>query len=133
LAYLMRHQAEAQLKSYEAAAVSLSDAIGAQFFERYGDVQAFAMNPVMRTGNRSAMTQTLNEYAALYGIYDLILVTDMSGKLIAVNSLSPAGKPIESEKLYTQDFSKAPWFHEASAGHFTEDKEKAFLGTYAEA
>jgi len=122
----------AQLANFEGFSKNLGQAIAAQFFERYGDVQSFALNPVMQSKNHQEIVEALNAYSALYGIYDLILVTDNDGKLVAVNSLGPDGKKIASEALYKSDFSDAPWFQAVMKGKFTEDKAKGFVGTYFE-
>lgn len=118
--------------SYLMLASSLDKAIEAQFFERYGDVQAFAENQVFQFQDKSNIVQALNNYARLYGIYDLILFVDTKGKLIAVNDRSAKGDSIESMKLYERDFSGVDWFKRAMAGQFTEDEKKGFKGTYFE-
>lgn len=125
-------QKQQQLHSFEAYARNLSDSVAAQFYERYGDVQAFAMNPDIRANERQTIINALNAYAVLYGIYDLILVVDSSGKLVAVNTKSPDGKDLSVQSLYSTNFSEAPWFKAVMKGQLTEDKEKGFTGTFAE-
>lgn len=124
---------------FYASADGLSDAIGSQFYERYGDVQAFALNPSLwpsssggSTSGKSEMVEVLNQLVALYGIYDLVMIVDVTGKLVAVNSKGPDGKLIKTESLYSKSFSKAHWFSETLAGRTTDDKSKAFTGTYVE-
>lgn len=123
---------EEKLKTYDGYAVGMSESISAQFFERYGDVQAFAMNDVMIALNPQHIAEELNQYAALYGIYDLILMADMNGRYIASNTKAPDGNPIKIEDLKKKDFSKTPWFKAAVAQQYTEDKEKGFVGTLVE-
>ena len=132
LRYISNTQEEVQLNSFEAYARNLSDAIGAQFFERYGDVQAFSINPSIRAANRQTIVDTLNTYVALYAIYDLVMVVDSKGRLVAVNSKGADGKEINVNPLYSKDFSDAPWVKAVLSGQFTEDKDKAFSGTYVE-
>ncbi|OQW47965.1 MAG: hypothetical protein A4S09_14300 [Proteobacteria bacterium SG_bin7] len=110
----------------------LATAIEAQFFERYGDVQAFALNPDVRANDKQTIVTALNNYAALYGIYDLILVVDKNGKLVATNDKAPDGKPINVDGLYRENFSNVSWFRAALAGNFTEEKSKNLVGTYVE-
>ena len=124
---------EGQKNNFIVNAEALNRAIGAQFYERYGDVQAFAVNRIFQPGSSKAdMVDALNNYAALYGIYELIMLVDSKGNLIAVNDKNPDGRPIDPSKLYHTNFSSASWFMETMAGRFTEDKAKGFTGTYFE-
>ena len=80
------------LNHFSVVAEQVSNGIAAQFYERYGDIQAFALNPVLQNPNNSAaISDLLNKYAALYGIYDVILYVDPNGKFIASNTLNPGG------------------------------------------
>jgi len=110
----------------------LGESIAAQFYERYGDVQAFTVNEVFQGTDISKMQGALNEYTRLYGIYDLIMFVDMSGHLKAVNNKDIEGKTINSDSLYKVDFSNEPWFKATIAGKFTEDSKKGFVQTYFE-
>jgi len=110
----------------------LADKIGAQFYERYGDVQAFAVNSDIRSLNNSKMVEVLNDYVRLYGIYDLIVVVDTNGQLVASNDKDPSGKTFDNRNLYSYNYSKEEWFKKVINKEFTEDKEKGFLGTYFE-
>ncbi len=120
------------LESYGNHASSISDAIGAQYFERYGDVQAFALNSELYAGPISRVTELLDNYSALYGIYDLIVITDTQGRIVAVTSKSPTGKPINSAKLVGKSVADSAWFKNTIQGKFTEDKAKGFVGTFVE-
>ena len=46
-------------------AKALGEKIGAQFFERYGDIQAFAVNPYVKELNAAKLTSVLDEYVKL--------------------------------------------------------------------
>lgn len=127
------HQSRQDVKkSYQGLATNLSESIAAQFFERYGDVQAFAQNTVLASGSPSEIVSVLNNYATLYGIYDLIFYVDLNGKLVAVNSVDPKGNAIQTRDLYNHDFNKEKWFQEVKEGRFTEEREKGFARTYFE-
>lgn len=132
MAHLEQSTEDSRMKTMNAYALSLGDAISAQFYERYGDVQAFAMNPDLRASERSTIVNALNAYSALYGIYDLIMVVDARGRLIAVNDKGPDGKEIAVKALYEKSFSDEAWFKSAMAGQFTEDKERNYAGTLFE-
>ncbi|MFZ4405031.1 MAG: methyl-accepting chemotaxis protein [Pseudobdellovibrionaceae bacterium] len=122
------------LVNYENKAGNLGGGLAAQFFERYGDVQAFAENTSVKEMNpaSSALQDALNAYVGLYGIYDVILLVDKNGKFVSSNQKDIGGKPVDQTKLQAIDYSKEPWFQNVIEGKFTEDKKKAFAGTYFE-
>ncbi len=68
----------------------------------------------------------------MYGIYDLILITDIQGKLIATNDITPNKKSIETISLYSRNFKNEPWFKSVIEGKFTVDEKNGFNGTYTE-
>ncbi len=121
-------QSKTILSEFEGHAKNIGEAISAQFYERYGDVQAFAINPDLKKDKTTA-SNALNAYAAMYGIYDLILVIDANGKLAAVNSKGPDGKDLSVENLYSKNFSDEPWFKDAINGKFSDDKDSGLNGT----
>jgi methyl-accepting chemotaxis protein len=106
--------------------------IAAQFYERYGDVQAFAINPTIMGLDSSKIESYLNQYSVMYGIYDLIIVTDLKGNLIAVNSIGPDKKKINVKSLFSKNYSNEPWFKATVAGKFTDDISKGMTGTFVE-
>ncbi|RYZ70986.1 MAG: hypothetical protein EOP09_05305, partial [Proteobacteria bacterium] len=110
----------------------LHDAITAQFYERYGDIQAFSASETLLTGSRTDMEAYLNRMVALYAIYDLVYVVDKNGRLVAVNTQGPDGKDIPSAALYQKNFSEFSWFKKSLAGEFSDDKEHNFAGTLVE-
>ncbi|WP_186646975.1 methyl-accepting chemotaxis protein [Fluviispira vulneris] len=112
------------------AAEDLSNSFQDQFYERYGDIKVFAQYFRNINGYSRDHVNTLNQFSKLYGIYDLILVCDLNGKLLAVNDSSPEGKKNNSEKLYAMNFSKAKWFKETLARNFLEDPKKGFSNVY---
>ncbi|RDB36352.1 MAG: hypothetical protein DCC88_05570 [Spirobacillus cienkowskii] len=116
----------------ESSSVNLGNAIAAQFYERYGDVQAFAINPVLQENNIIKMQEILNKYCILYGIYDVILFVDLNGNYIASNTVDKENRLIKYENLKKLNFSKESWFTNVLEKKFTEDKENNFFGTYFE-
>lgn len=123
---------------YRTVAAGVMDQIERNLFERYGDVQAFGVNAAVREktswyqvgSEKNAISAVANRYAALYGLYPLLLLVDLDGKVIAVNDRDPAGKPIETAALYQQNFKEAVWFKECVAGNFL--KSQVLDGTYVE-
>ena len=132
------------------ATAKLSDAVGAQLratsevlgekvdrnlFERYGDVQAFAVNSVLEDKNAwykpdGAIVDAMNSYSSLYGFYDLLVLVDTSGKVVAVNNKSPTGKPIDTAFIYGQNFADTSWFKDAMGGKFLSSQ--TLTGTVVE-
>ena len=53
-----------------------------------------------------------------YGLYKLMLFVDTQGQVLAVNSVDPTGKPLETSGLFKLNFADAPWFRKAMAGEF---------------
>jgi methyl-accepting chemotaxis protein len=82
------------------------------FYERYGDAQAFAINPAAQT-NGSSLTSMMNEYVRLYGIYEMMCLIDSVGKVIGVNHLDHAGQPTRASAAISQSVANEPWFMEA--------------------
>lgn len=128
---VLSHEAEQTIgSSFSGTAESIGEAVAAQFFERYGDVQAFAVNSVLKKGNPESISKTLDEYVALYGIYEVVLFVDMKGNFISANSKAPRGRSVNLKALSQRSFAGEPWFQAVVKGETSEDKEKAFSGTH---
>jgi len=130
--HALNGQSEDILKSFNIHSEAIANAIAAQFYERYGDVQAFARNDGLLNLDSSNIEGIFNEYAKLYGIYDVILLVDLQGKYIASNTILPDASPLDSGPLKTMNFSNEPWFRSVLNGQFTEEPAKALTGTYVE-
>jgi hypothetical protein len=128
----IQKEKEALTQSYIQYSETLSGNIGAQFFERYGDVQAFAKNTVLLTKNEAAIAKVLNSYISLYQIYDLILFVDRDGRYIASSDINPAGQAIDVSSMRTTDFGGSTWYDASVNERYTEDKSKGFSGTFVE-
>jgi methyl-accepting chemotaxis protein len=131
--------AQENAQQYSAIAVDAADKIDRNLFERYGDVQAFGLNDIVRDedswgirGDENQITQAMNKYVDLYDVYYLTLLVDLDGNLLAVNSRDSDGKPIKTEKLYNHNYAAEPWFQDTLAGRFYESKDKTFTGTVVE-
>lgn len=122
----------ATFEELESFSVNIGNAIAAQFFERYGDVQAFAVNDSVRSGESSRIRETLNSYVSLYGIYDVILVVDKRGRYIGSNSKDASGREVNTELLKSLNYSGEKWFQSVLTGQTSDMKEKNFAGTYFE-
>jgi len=120
----------AEMASEEMHVMALNglDTIERNLFERYGDVQAFATNEVVSSGDwmdpnvNKAIVDAINNYVRLYGIYALSMVLDQNGIVVAVNTRDAASKPLETSFLLGKDFSKTDWFKNCKEGRFTESE-----------
>lgn len=126
----------AAAEEYKTVAVGVADKIDRCMFERYGDVQAFGVNSVVRDkanwykkGDENPIVAAMNKYVELYGIYYLTILVDTDGKLIAVNNRDAKKTGIDTAYLYQQDFAKEAWFRDAKAGKFHANKESTITGT----
>ncbi|MCK6501657.1 MAG: cache domain-containing protein [Nitrospira sp.] len=126
----------------ENMALIIQEKIDRNLFERYGDVQAFALNSEVRrpldrltSAERASLTGTIDAYVKAYGCYALSMVLDASGKVVAINSLDASGQPLPATaKLVGRDFSGADWFEKAKAERYTTDgKPGSLTGTVVSA
>ena len=100
----------------EEAAVTDGEMIDRNLFERYGDVQAFAANPdaVGTPSEQQAIVDLLMES---YAIYDLMLLVDVDGEVMAVNSVDSTGATLDSGGLVGRDVSDTDWFQAVAEGN----------------
>ena len=111
-------------------AESLGDKIDRNLFERYGDVQAFGFNSVVFDRTQwyqptSSIVEAMDRYVATYGVYPLMVLVDLEGKVIAVNSRDKDGHPIDSRRLYERNFRSARWFSVVAAAKSTTTQPHA--------
>ena len=104
--------------------------IQALFYERYGDVQAFAANPNILSENPEVRRDILNKYIALYGIYDAITIYNTEGKLITYSTKDKDSNDLKPIPNSYWDATQEEWFRNLKNNKFTEDKEKGLVGTY---
>jgi methyl-accepting chemotaxis protein len=95
----------------ESTSSQLLDKIYRNLFERFGDVQAFAYNP-QALAEPAPLTEVLNFYTKTYGCYDLMVVADADGKIIAANTIDFEGKPLDTSKLLGRSVRGEEWFEQ---------------------
>ncbi|MSP81961.1 MAG: hypothetical protein EXQ94_03255, partial [Alphaproteobacteria bacterium] len=128
----------AQREPLAVTATSLGDTIDRNLFERYGDVQAFSLNGLAhdptnwrRPGADNPLVRAIDGYMVNYGLYRVMLLADMDGNILAVNSVSPVGEALATEALYGINVADATWFQDARAGKFLEGSN-GLTGTVVE-
>jgi methyl-accepting chemotaxis protein len=131
-----------RMTALASSARSVQDKIDRCFFERYGDVQAFALNrtfhrdlKTLTDAERMSIVSLLDDYAKSYGCYDLSLVADPAGKIIAVNTQSPQGNPLPNAHLLIGgSVADTEGYRNAVDGKFTTYKDSdALTGTFVSA
>jgi hypothetical protein len=113
-------------RNLHSVAISLTDRIDRNLFERYGDAQACSVNTAVlyrrawhRVGaSRNRIARSANRYVKLYGFYSLSMMVDLNGRVVAVNDHDADGKPIDTAWLYGKHYADATWFQDAKAGKF---------------
>ena len=103
----------------QGAVEQVADKIDRLLFERYGDVQAFVFHPGA-ADKPEVVAQTADTFTKMYGFYDLMMVADASGKIIAVNTVDAEGKPIDSKSLIGKSVKGEPWFEDCISGKIKE-------------
>jgi GAF domain-containing protein len=105
----------------KANARAVIEKIDRNFYERFGDVQAFAYN---RLAVRTAISDTvkqdaqdfINTMVGYYVLYDLMMITDIQGNVVAVNTVDKTGKPVNSSSLLGKNFTNEEWFRACVSG-----------------
>jgi methyl-accepting chemotaxis protein len=116
---------------------SIGETIDRNLFERYGDVQAFGTNAASKNKQfwyngdvSNPLITSMNAYMTNYGLYKIMMLVDMDGKVAAVNSTNNTGKPLDVSALYTKSFKEASWFKKAVNKEFL--KSPTLDGTVVE-
>jgi methyl-accepting chemotaxis protein len=84
-------------------------------FERYGDVQAFTLNP-KSSADPEELIDTLNSYTKTYGCYDLMVVADRNGTIVACNSVTFDGKALDISNILGKSVRGEKWFEDCIHG-----------------
>jgi methyl-accepting chemotaxis protein len=96
-------------------AASVLDKVDRNLFERYGDVQAFAFNPLAR-GSAAEMTSAANFYTDAYDCYDLMVIADVKGNVVAANTVNWENKPLDTARLIGRSVKGEAWFEDCVSG-----------------
>jgi PAS domain S-box-containing protein len=105
----------------KANATSVIEKIDRNFYERFGDVQAFAFNRLaVRTAYTDSVKQDaqdfINTMVSYYVLYDLMIITDIKGNVVAANTLDKTGKPVNSSSIIGTNFANEEWFRTCISG-----------------
>src|SRR3954453_7184616 len=82
-------------QSVNEVAFNAVDKLDRNLFERYGDVQAFAKSDPAKSMDAARLTRWMDTMMATYTpIYNLMVVADANGRIVAVNTTDLDGKKI---------------------------------------
>lgn len=116
-------------EALSSTAAKISDSINRNLFERYGDVQAFGYNAAAhdeknwkKPSEDNPLVVAMNNYVRAYGFYPVMMLLDLQGELLAVNTRNAGGKEIDTKFLYGQNYKDEPWFQDAAKGNFLQGK-----------
>lgn len=106
----------------EDVAFNAIDKLDRNLFERYGDVQAFAVSDPARSMDPDRVAGWMDTMMGAYApIYKLMVVADAHGRILAVNTVDLDGHPLPSAaRVLQRDVAQEPWFREAMAGRIKD-------------
>ena len=102
---------DSALADQKSQAFAASDKIDRNLFERYGDVQAFAQSDPARSMDPARIQGWMDTVMATYTpIYNLMVVVDRSGRIIAANRVDLDGKKLDTRGIIGDDVANEAWF-----------------------
>lgn len=104
--------------------------ISEMFHAKYHNVQAMAKNSGLKSSNKEDIQFILDEMMTLYPDTGYIALVNPKGELIAINSIDPNRKPLNSKVFVGSNFSSTEWFQKTKAQQFTQDLNKKIFGTF---
>lgn len=105
-------------ETLETIAIDTVEKIDRNLFERFGNVQAFASSP-SAVKPPQEITTAANAFTASDDIYDLMVVADAGGKIIAANTKTSKRLTLDTSKLIGRDVSREEWFQKCIRGEVT--------------
>lgn len=113
-------QSENEVKKTIALHTSINflENLDKNFTERYGDVLTFSQNKLtieqLKKGGFSKELQNeINHLMQNYPVYDLMMVVDLNGNLIAFNDTDNANNKLNTAFLFNKNFKNFEWFSKA--------------------
>jgi hypothetical protein len=93
----------------------VTDKIDRNFYERFGDVQAFAFNKLagqaLDSGAATDDLQTfVNTMTAYYVLYDLMMICDLNGRVLVANTTDKEGNSINAGTVLAKNYAQEAWF-----------------------
>jgi GAF domain len=118
--YMINSSISAKNEQYQiltnGRSTAVIEKIDRNFYERFGDVQAFAFNKLAKetvttdSVESDEMKSFINTMMSYYVLYDLMLLCNDDGKVVAVNTMDINGKTINTDFLIGKNFAEEDWF-----------------------
>jgi methyl-accepting chemotaxis protein len=94
---------------------TIAEKIDRNLYERCSNVKAFAYNKlavdaINKTGKDSSIQNYMNTMIDYYPLYDLTMLCDITGKVIAVNTKNENKNPISTHIFINKNMSGEEWF-----------------------
>jgi methyl-accepting chemotaxis protein len=107
--------------AYADVAAATMDKIDRSLFERYGDVQAFAVNKAVKEylvhgTDKQELQEFANTMLTTYGIYDLMLVVNLEGSVVLATTVDKTGKASAATTLLGHSVAQYKWFKACASG-----------------
>ncbi len=95
-------------------AYNAADKLDRNLFERYGDVQAFAVSKQATSLYVDEIIPWMNTMTKIYAPnYSLMLMANLSGKIIAANTIKGDGSALQNNLVLGQNVRNQAWFQAA--------------------
>jgi methyl-accepting chemotaxis protein len=103
-------------------AYNAADKLDRNIFERYGDVQAFAVSKQATSLYVDEIIPWMNTMTKIYApSYSLMVMANLSGKIIATNTVKPDGSALQNKLILAQNVSNQSWFQTAVSGKIAQN------------
>ncbi len=94
---------------------ALVDKLDRAFYERYGDVQAFAYNQLAvqaleKKSNTPELQRFINQMTQYYALYDLMILCDKEGSILAINTQDRNHEAVNTQPLLGKNMREEEWF-----------------------
>ena len=116
-------------ESLQVTAETMALRIDRNLADRSKEVQMFAYHPGV-LGGADEITKVLNRFTTNSGLYDLMVVADAEGTVLAANTVDYSGQALDSEALIGRSVKGEEWFERCIRGEL--DKSGSFNGDLSE-
>ena len=106
----------------ERTSENVLDKIDRNFYERFGDVQAFAYNqlakkaalkstlPIEEKTSYQDVQDFMNTMVSYYVLYDMMMICDAKGNVQMVNTKDKSGNTLYTQTLIGKNYAHTDWF-----------------------
>ncbi|MCO4753526.1 MAG: cache domain-containing protein, partial [Bacteriovoracaceae bacterium] len=115
---------------YLSSVQRISQSLSGKFSFFYHNIQNISLNSSLKELDSKASSSYFDSLIALYPSYDVIVLTDVEGNLVAANNIGSGG-----ESLNWNDgdinLSDSVWFQKVNSKNMSEDYSKKIIGAQA--